>query len=387
MNYLRKTLKILAVRLIPFIGAKQKSESAIPRIVALVNWENLGDFALFTSVIRETKRNFPTAKLIIVAQRENKELASHCPYVEKWIWIRGHKKPKQGMGHGVETSYSEKLIKTYFGLLVFGHRKIDLLLGPDWLLVDSVEQFTSNILFQKGNRRARELTAIARDNAFLFKNESHQVTRTLSILEMFGLSVNSDEIENWITSQDPVAQNDLVENKFPSFLISLGAGQLRRNWPLKSVVQLIELLEMSFPNLVVTVIGPKSMYSSEIDRVFQDSTHVRNLVGKTNLSSVVSLMQNSHLLISNDSGLVHIAASLKLRCVVVSAHPVNGDAWHLHSPKRYHPWKTEYRVVQPQVGIGGCVNSCKEDSPHCIATIEPSVVMEACRGLLTKKSD
>jgi heptosyltransferase-2 len=354
-------------------------------MIALVNWENIGDFALFTSVIREVKLNFPTSSLIVVAQRENRELANFCPYVEKWIWIRGHKKPKQGMGHGIQIGYSEKLIKTYFALLFFGRRKIDLLLGPDWLLVSDTEQFTSNILFQKANRKANELTEIALNNRKSFKDKSHQVTRTLTILQMFGLRIKSDEIENWITKEDSIALEKYEEKAFPKILVSLGAGQARRNWPIDRVVQLLKLLQNSFPGLIVTVIGPKSMKSAEIDRALQELMYVENLVGKTDLSSVVSLMQDADLLISNDSGLVHIGASLKLPIVVVSAHPLNGDPWHLHSPKRYHPWKTKYRVVQPEVLIEGCVNSCQNESPHCIATIAPEEVLEACRSLLTRK--
>jgi ADP-heptose:LPS heptosyltransferase len=371
--------------LLPNLGSKRESDSTVPRMIALVNWENMGDFALFTSVIREVKLNFPRSSLIVVAQRENRELANFCPYVEKWIWIRGHKKPKQGMGHGIQTGYSEKLIKTYFALLFFGRRKIDLLLGPDWLLVSDTEQFTSNILFQKANRRANELTEIALNNRKSFKDKSHQVTRTLTILQMFGLRIKSDEIENWITKEDSIALEKCERKAYPKILVSLGAGQARRNWPFDRVVQLLKLLQNSFPGLIVTVIGPKSVKSAEIDRALQEFMYVENLVGKTDLSSVVSLMQDADLLISNDSGLVHIGASLKLPIVVVSAHPLNGDPWHLHSPKRYHPWKTKYRVVQPEVLIEGCVNSCQNESPHCIATIAPEEVLEACRSLLTRK--
>lgn len=386
MQNMRSLFKKFAIGALPYIGAKYNTESNAPRKIALVNWENLGDFALFTSVIREVKLNFPSSSLIVVAQRENRELANFCPYVEKWIWIKGHKKPKQGMGHGIQTGYSEKLIKTYLALLFFGRRKIDLLLGPDWLLVNDTEQFTSNILFQKANRRSGALTEIALQSRELFKDESHQVTRMLTILQMFGLKIKGDEIENWITKEDSIALKKCKEKAFPKILVSLGAGQARRNWPIDRVVRLIKLLQNSFPGLIITVIGPKSMKSSEIDRVLLELMYVRNLVGKTDLSSVVSLMQDADLLISNDSGLVHVGASLKLPIVVVSAHPLNGDPWHLHSPKRYHPWKTNHRVVQPQVLIEDCVNSCQNEAPHCIATIAPEEVLEACRSLLTRKT-
>ena len=148
--------------------------------------------------------------------------------------------------------------------------------------------------------------------------------------------------------------------------------------------QLIANLEASYPTLQITVLGPKSLVTPETSRAFPDSGNVTNLIGKTDLSTVASLMQNSDLLVSNDSGLAHIAASVKLSCVIVSTHPLNGDPWHLHSPNRYHPWKTDYLVIQPQVLIGECLGSCQATCPHCIKTISLVQVLEACNTMLTK---
>ena len=383
----RKALKNLTSKAIPSLGTKLRDKEQSPRIVVLINWENMGDFVLFTAVIREVKLNFPESKLFVVAQKENRELADLCPYVEKWIWIKGHKKTKSGMGHGTQTSYWRKFLVTYFCLLFYGRRKIDLLFGPDWLLVKTLEQFTSNMLFQKANGNNKYLKEINVNNLVLFNDKSHQVTRTLSILEMFGMKVGSDEIENWISTQMPISKIDMVQPqqfKFPKILISLGAGQARRNWPIECVKRLVEALQRQFPDSEVLLLGPKSLKTLETIQAFPDSMTVKNLIGKTDLSMVASLMKNSDLLISNDSGLAHIAASLKLPCVIVSAHPLNADPWHLHSPNRYHPWKTEYRVIQPQVLVGKCLGSCQSVDPHCIKTVTPAEVLEACNSLLTK---
>ena len=383
----RKALKNLTSKAIPSLGTKLRDQEQSPRIVVLINWENMGDFVLFTAVIREVKLNFPESKLFVVAQKENRELADLCPYVEKWIWIKGHKKTKPGMGHGTQTSYWRKFLVTYFFLLLHGRRKIDLLFGPDWLLVKNQEQLMSNMLFQKANRNNKNLIEINSKNLGLFKDKSHQVIRTLSILEMFGMKVGSDEIENWISTQLPKSKIDVVKPqqfKSTKILISLGAGQARRNWPIEYVKRLVVALQTQFPDSEILVLGPKSLETLETIQAFPDSTKVKNLIGKTDLSMVASLMQSSDLLISNDSGLVHIAASLKLPCVIVSAHPINADPWHLHSPNRYHPWKTEYRVIQPQVLLDKCLGSCQATSPHCIKSITPTEVLEACNSLLTR---
>jgi ADP-heptose:LPS heptosyltransferase len=347
----------------------------------------MGDFVLFTSVIREARMNFPNSKLIVVAQHENKELAENCPYVDQWIWIKGHRKPKLGMAHGIQTTYWMKFVSTYFLLLVHGQKRIDLLLGPDWLLVESTSQFYSNLLFKKGNPRFEHLVATAERNRENFLDESHQVTRMLSVLKMFSLRVTSDEIENWITPEisdhsKPLLKSGLVRPK--RILISLGAGQKRRNWPSESFHQLILGLIARYPDCLIDVLGPKSLMTFENDQAFPNSKSVRNLIGKMDLSQIVNLMNFSDLIVSNDSGLAHIAASVKLPCVVVSAHPLDGDPWHLHSPKRYHPWKTRFRVIQPLKSLDGCLGSCRSRESHCIKSISPTQVQEACEDLLNE---
>lgn len=377
------------LKFIPNLQSRKLGTSQIPRTVVLVNWGNLGDFILFSAIIRETKLNFPTSKLIVVAQKENAELAQDCPYVEKWIWIKGHKKPKPGEGHGKETSYRRKLVVTYFLLLIHGRRKIDFLLGPDWLLVASLDQFVQNIIFRKANQKYLPLTFQGPIDLGRILNHSHQVTRMCSILEAFDVKVVSDEIENWLPM---MSGTEYIRREVASravskrVLVTLGAGQSRRNWPLGSVRILIDTLLEEYQDLEITVLGPKSFATKEVVDRFTGSERIKNLIGQTDLSQVARLMKNSDLLVSNDSGLVHLAATLKLSTVVISAHPIDADPWNLHSPNRYHPWKTKYKVIQPAKLIYPCQGSCQAPQPHCIQTVDAATVFEACKELLNNNS-
>lgn len=376
-------LKSLILAVIPKLNWNNHRRGENSRIVVLVNWENLGDLVLFSSVIRETRKNFPNSKLFVVAQKENSELVEFCPYVDRWIWIRGHRSPKSGEGHGKATNYGRKMFSTYIALLRHGRGRIDFLIGPDWLLVGDPKHFTENFIFKHVNRERNSLVETALRNREMFVDHSHQVERMLSIIRMFGLEVTNNEIENWMISKNrmsQVTQEEPGSNK--RVLISLGAGQARRNWPTEKVSALIGLMITEYPEIELTILGPPSFDSPALSDVFAASKNLTNLIGKTSLSEISELMLDADLLISNDSGLVHIAATLKLPCVVVSAHPLNGDPWHLHSPNRYHPWQTRYIELQPEFLLSPCVGSCQADSPHCITAIEPKEVFDACRTLL-----
>ena len=267
-----------------------------------------------------------------------------------------------------------------------GKRQVDLLIGPDWLLVNNPKQFTSNILFAKGNRELKALKEVTHRNTAQYLDHAHQVTRMLSVLRMFGLVTLSDEIENWMPSNPVTYQiysGESVALRSPNVLISLGAGQARRSWPPSYVGKLVEKLIQTYPEIMIIVIGPESLISVETDGLFMESKNLVNLIGKTDLANIVWLMKSTDILVSNDSGLIHIASSLKLPTVVVSSHPLNGDPWHLNSPNRYHPWKTRFVCLQPEKLLDDCFNSCRSKQAHCIVSITPDQVLSACSQLIT----
>ena len=382
----KETLKKLLIRITPNLWGGTRRGADFPRSIALVNWDNLGDFILFSAVIRETRANYPQSILIVVAQKENSALVDQCQLVDQWIWVKGHHKAKAGMGHGKQTSYWMKLIKTYFSLLIMGKRKVDMLIGPDWLLVDNPNQFTSNFLFAKGNKNFVQLKEAATANNAYYIDQAHQVTRMLSILRLFGLKINSDEIENWVSpssTKNLISEIEFLISENQKVLISLGSGQAHRSWPIKYVSEFVSKMIQWYPEIKIVVLGPKSLKTQETDLLFSKSTKVFNLIGETDLSSIVLLMRSANLLVSNDSGLIHLASTLKLSTVVVSAHPLDGDPWHLNSPNRYHPWKTRFSCLQPERALDGCTNSCQSKEAHCIESISPDQVLSACGEFIT----
>ena len=112
----RRAIRRLALLALPRIGRASKNKS--PERVVLVHLENLGDFILFSSVIREVRANFPNSKLVVVGQKENKGLVEYCQIVDEWIWVPGHKAPKFGESTGQEKSYFYKVLFVYFKLLL-----------------------------------------------------------------------------------------------------------------------------------------------------------------------------------------------------------------------------------------------------------------------------
>ena len=349
-------------------------EANNPKNIAIVNWENIGDFVLFTPVVRQIRMNFPNSKIIMVTQESMKVFSEACPYVDEWMTIKGHRKAKAGTAYGAPTSYFYKLLSTYFKLLFFAHGKIDYIFGPDWLLFSNPKQPISNLLQNKTFSKTDASKVVLKTE--LYKENEHQVPRMLSIIEMYGVRVFDNHLENWLYINDE-KDTTSVNSEKKLITIPIGAGQLRREWPLERIAELCHRISSTNKDYRFVFVGPASMATDENLEILRNVPNSQILIGKTSLAESAKIVSNSEMIISNDSGMAHIAASLGTKTIVVSSHALDADKWHLNSPARYRPWQNISVVLQPKEMTTPCVGNCSSEKAHCILGVSVNDAYDA----------
>ena len=75
--------------------------------------------------------------------------------------------------------------------------------------------------------------------------------------------------------------------------------------------------------------------------------HVINLAGATNLRELCAALKFCRVVLTNDSGPMHMAGAAGVPVVEVSCHPLSGPIDHPNSPARFGPWGVSARIVQP----------------------------------------
>ena len=89
---------------------------------------------------------------------------------------------------------------------------------------------------------------------------------------------------------------------------------------------------------VVVVGGPEE--AARAPAALPADLPVANLVGRLTLVQLAALLQHARLLISNDSGPVHLAAAMGTPTVVLF-----GSANAATGPRRWGPWGTGHAVI------------------------------------------
>ena len=100
---------------------------------------------------------------------------------------------------------------------------------------------------------------------------------------------------------------------------------------------------------------------------------MHDVSGRLTLGELGALIAGAQLLISNNSGPVHVAAAL--------ATPVV-DLYALTNPQ-HTPWQVPHRVLYHDVPCRYCMKSvCPQQHNDCLRRVAPSAVVEAALQLL-----
>jgi heptosyltransferase-2 len=107
-----------------------------------------------------------------------------------------------------------------------------------------------------------------------------------------------------------------------------------------------------------------------IGQEIQNKTKARcvNLIGKTDLGEATDLLSLTDFVITNDSGLMHIAAALDLRIIAIYGST---------SPKFTPPLSNKVEILQSELSCAPCFKrTCKFGHYKCLREITPEQVLK-----------
>jgi heptosyltransferase I len=210
---------------------------------------------------------------------------------------------------------------------------------------------------------------------------THAVDWYLSVLPQLGVPVHKNFI--WLPERPEIAAS--VKSKWfgeksifnpqsairnpQLILLQPGARWKNKRWPVENFSQLVSLLDKKFSDTRFAILGSREdkPFGEIISRAEPNRTF--NLCGETSLPEMIEWIRLCDLLVTNDTGPMHVAAAMD-KPVIALFGPTE--------PRRTGPYGQLENVLRIELPCSPCLKSfCTWKNPNeCLTAISPATVFE-----------
>ncbi len=200
---------------------------------------------------------------------------------------------------------------------------------------------------------------------------THAVDWYLRALPLLGLPLRWDF--DWIPRNNTVAE--AVRRKWTGdhphwIVIQPGARWLNKRWPAESFAELVKLLARKYPAFRFAILGGAA--DADLTARVAAGAPERSLAlaGKITLPEMIEWIRLSSLMVTNDTGPMHVAAAL--------SKPLVG-LFGPTEPTRTGPYRQLHHVLQLNLSCVPCLSSRCTRNEHleCLRALTPETVYNA----------
>jgi heptosyltransferase-2 len=337
-------------------------------LIRSTNW--LGDALLTTPAIHSIKTHFPEAELTVLARPGVAPVFETNPDVRQVIIYEN-----KGRHRGIRGKWllAKALKKQNFEIVVHFPHSFE----SAWI------SYLSGIPVRVGyatEGRGRLLTQTKPLPPGF--NEQHQVRSFMQLLEGLGIREIPDPVrhplrltvaENW---KDQAGRRlDSLGVTVDDPVIGLAPGAQygpAKCWPFSAYEKLAAKIQRQ-PGARVILLGTARDALGAVPRGGEISEGpFINLLGQTSLGEALALVERCQAVVSNDSGLMHVAAALNRPLVALFGST---------SPERTGPWGGTSRVIRKSFPCSPCFRKECREPRFCMEAITVDEVWEALKDL------
>lgn len=329
----------------------------------IIRFSSIGDIVFTTPVIRCLRKQFTDAEIHFLTKPENKIIVESNPNIDKVLLLK----------KSLFETISE-LKKEHYTTVIDLHKNLRTFIIKQLL-------FKPTYTF---NKLSLEKEILIHFHYNLLPTNLHITERNLATVAPLGVKGDGEGMDYFIAAQHEVElQNlNLQQGKFIAWVI--GAKHFTKILPVEKVIESIRLFQQKFPDKKVVLLGGREDVEMAENIVSNFSENVMNVCGKFNLSQSVSILNQSEIVISGDTGLLHIAVALGKSVVAIFGSTVPEFGVF---PK-YGKFKIQPSAIiemkdldcRPCTKFGR--NSCPKGHFLCMKGIESQRIFAAVKNIL-----
>jgi heptosyltransferase-1 len=322
--------------------------------ILVVKPSSLGDVVHSLPFLNAVKMHYPEARVHWVIARGLEGLLEGHPMIDRLIVINKDEWKSLAKAGGTAREIAE-LFKT------LRRERYDIVVDLQGLLRSGIITVATGAPVRIGFEEAREGSRFFYNRKIRGGKETHAVDRYLKIAAALGCSIAA-VLFPFPPVQRKNGEAAQITGSLDRYAVIVpGARWDTKVWPAKNFGRIAAALPWRS-----VVIGGRSDVAKAEDVVRESGGRAVSLAGKTGLGELVEIMRNAVLVISNDSGPMHIAAGFNVPVVAIFGPT---------SPERTGPYGKGHTIVASDEPCSPCFKKRCEDL-KCMRGITVARVLE-----------
>jgi len=252
----------------------------------ILRFSSIGDIVLTTPVIRCLKKKFPEAEIHYATKRAFHSLVKHNHYISKIhllddsVFTLINELKQEKFDYVIDLHHNQRtwLIKTMLGVKSSSFNKLNF---EKWLMVNFKINRLPNL---------------------------HIVDRYMAACKELGVENDGHGLDYFIPAEDEVAIDSLPATFSKGYVgWVIGAKQNTKQFPIEKITKALDKINQP----VVLMGGKEDIQNAEKIMASASNQNIYNGCGKYSLNQSASLIKKAAVVVTNDTGLMHISAALK----------------------------------------------------------------------------
>ena len=323
----------------------------------IIRFSSIGDIVLTSPVVRCLKKQVVTAEVHYLTKPAFSKTVEANPYIDKIHYLDDdltstiNRLRKENYDYVIDLHHNlrSSRVKKGLGKQSFSFNKLNL---AKWLLTTF-----------KINRLPRV----------------HIVDRYLQTVSSFGVTDDGAGLDYFIAAQDRVPETDIPTSHLAGYIgLVVGAAHATKKYPLHKLQAFCTAIRHP-----VIILGGKD--DAEVGKSLSaiDPFKIYNACGKFNLNESADLVRRAKMIVTNDTGLMHIAAAFRRPVISLWGNTVPAFGMYPYYGKKYLAQTTASPFDILEVNNLSCrpcskigYSKCPRGHFKCMEQISPDAVLE-----------
>ena len=331
----------------------------------IVRFSSIGDIVLTTPVIRCLKKQVATAEIHYLTKSNYSSVVAPNPYIQKCHYLEDNldqvirELKDEDFDYIIDLHHNLRSLRVKDGLKkkAFSYRKLNV---EKWIYTSFKWNRLPNI---------------------------HVVDRYMETVEPFGIKNDGAGLDYFIFEHEHVNESDIPATHHAGYIgIVIGAALNTKKYPIHKVKAICETLD----HPIILLGGLED--ADEGERIAAiDNFKIYNACGKFSLNESADLVRRAKLIVTNDTGLMHIAAAFNRPVISLwgntvpefGMYPYYGKNYLSSQPDPYDILENKNLYCRPCSKIG--YDKCPKGHFKCMEQIKVSTVIEKINQRIRNK--